>query len=440
MNFFKRIFAPKTKAALQSVDDRGWQRIFDWTPGAWQTHHPYDPEESVLAYPTVFACMTLIASDIGKLRPTVQQKTDQIWVDSPGPRSELLMRPNSYQDHIQFKQHWQLSKLTHGNTYAFKFREGQRVAELHILDPLKVTPLISDMGQVFYRLGREYLAGLEEDDLVVPASEIIHDRFNCLYHPLVGLSPIFAAGTSAQTGLTSQKDSRYFFANGAKPSGVLTAPGAISDSTANRIKEYWAANFSGKKAGGIAVMGDGLKYEPMRMTAVDAQLIEQLNWNDQKICSVFHVPAYKVGVGQMPTHNNIEALTQEYYTQCLQILIESMESALDQGLGLFGNLRVQLDLDGLFRMDTATQIDTLSKSVGSGIHSPDEARRKLNMGPVPGGQYPYMQQQNYSLEDLARRSEMEQQEPPDTEDDEDMDQALAMLDMLTKAVPLGVRH
>ena len=47
----------------------------------------------------------------------------------------------------------------------------------------------------------------------------------------------------------------------------------------------------------------------------------------------------------------------------------------------------------------------LSKGVGAAIYSPDEARYKMNLGPVKGGGTPYLQQQNYSLEALARRDE-----------------------------------
>jgi phage portal protein BeeE len=142
------------------------------------------------------------------------------------------------------------------------------------------------------------------------------------------------------------------------------------------------------------------------MSNVDAQLLEILRYSAESVCSVFHVPSYMVGVGAMPTHNNVEALTQQYYGQCLQQHIESMELSLFEGLEIADGYRVQLDLDGLFRMDTATLIDTLGKGVGAAIQSPDEARKRLNLPPVPGGAYPYLQQQNYSLEALAKRDAM----------------------------------
>jgi len=57
----------------------------------------------------------------------------------------------------------------------------------------------------------------------------------------------------------------------------------------------------------------------------------------------------------------------------------------------------------LLRMDSATQIDTLSKGIGAAIYAPNEARAKLNLRPVTGGANPLIQQQNYSLEALAKR-------------------------------------
>ena len=54
-------------------------------------------------------------------------------------------------------------------------------------------------------------------------------------------------------------------------------------------------------------------------------------------------------------------------------------------------------------MDTSTLVKTLGEGAKAGLMSPDEGRKRLNLPPVPGGQYPYLQQQNYSLEALAQR-------------------------------------
>lgn len=381
----------------------GWYRIFESFAGAWQQNVEikYD---SVLSNHADFACRTRIASDIAKLRIKLVQKDSKgIWSEVTNPAySPVLRKPNGFQNRIQFMEAWVLSKLQRGNTYVLKERDNRNVVvRLYVLDPALVTPLVGDNVDVFYELGADHLAGIGQR-IIVPASEIIHDRFNCFFHPLVGLSPIFAGGLAAMQGLAIQNDSTLFFQNGAQPGGVLTAPGAIADDTAKRLKEHWDTNYAGKNSGKVAVLGDGLHYEAMKAKAIDAQLIEQLKWSAEVICSTYHVPPYKVGVGQMPAHNHIQALNVEYYSQCLQVLIESIEVCLDEGLGMDGTtIGTEFDTDELLRMDTLTQFDVAQK--GKGILTLDEQRRRLNGAPVEGGDTIYLQQQDHSLAAIAAR-------------------------------------
>jgi HK97 family phage portal protein len=246
-----------------------------------------------------------------------------------------------------------------------------------------------------------------------------------LYHPLCGVSPLTACGVSAMQGLRIQTNATTFFANGSLPSGVLSAPATISQTTADRLKLEWETNFTGANAGKVAVLGDGLKYEAMTMSATDAQLIEQLKWTAENVCTAFRVPAYKIGVAPPPANNNVEALGVEYYAQTLQNPIECIEILLDEGLELPTPYGTELDLDDLYRMDTATAARAAKDGIGSGAMAPNEARKKYyGLGPVAGGDSPYLQQQNFSLEALAKRdaaSDPFASDPlsPDDEPDDD---------------------
>lgn len=412
MNVISRAVQRIAKGILAPIlDGRGswWPTIHEPYTGAWQRNVEWTTD-TVLAFHAVYSCITLIASDIGKLRPKlVEQDANGIWSETRNAaHSPVLRKPNHYQNRIQFIEWWQYSKLIRGNTYALQQRDRAGIVRAqYLLDPNRVKPLVAPDGDVFYELAADKLSGLEES-VTVPASEIIHDRINCIFHPLVGVSPIFASGLAANVGLRIENSSAGFFANGAAPSGVLTAPGTIQKPTADRLKEHWQTQFTGANAGNIAVLGDGLQFQPMRMTSVDAQLIEQLKWTAETVCSTFHVPPFKLGIGQMPTYQNAELLNQIYYSDCLQSLIEQWELCMDEGLGLTEpkegkQLGVELDLDGLLRMDTKSQIEALAEGVGAGIIAPNEARQRLNYGPVTGGDSPMIQQQNYSLEALAKR-------------------------------------
>jgi HK97 family phage portal protein len=400
----------RTKAAppVPVAENRGgWFRVLESFSGAWQQNVTVD-YNTVLSYSAIYACMTLIAGDVAKLRIKLVEQKKGIWseVEGNSPFLPVLGKPNQMQNRIQFLENWILSKLMRGNTYVLKVRDQRGiVTSLYILDPNRVKTMVSDDGSVFYQLSSDNVTGIQ-NDVQVPSSEIIHDRFNCLFHPLIGTSPIFAAGVAATQGINIQNNSAAFFGNKSQPGGILTAPGAISTETALRLKADWQSNYTGENAGKIAVMGDGLTFQSLGMlSASDSQLVEQLKWTAETVCSVFHVPPYKIGVGAMPTNNNIQALNVEYYSQCLQALIEAAELCLDEGLGLDRvvgkKLGTEFDLDGLLRMDSVTQMDVLEKA--SGVMTIDEKRKKLDLRAVTGGASVYLQQQNYSLEALAKR-------------------------------------
>lgn len=431
-----------TKAqSMTGVDGRNgfWQTIFDSYPGAWQQNVEVDRVQAE-AYWAVFACITRIANDVGKLRHKLVQFNDGIWEETTNSAfSPVLRKPNRYQNHIQFKESWTASKLMRGNTYVLKGRDARGVVvALYILDPDRVTPLVADDGGIYYQLGNDNLAQLDEP-VIVPASEIIHDRMNCLYHPLVGLSPIYAAGLAATQGLAMQNNSARLFTNMSRPSGILIAPGPISKETGEALKEKWETNFTGDNFGKTAVLGDGMKYERLSMTAAEAEMLSQLNWTALTVCSTFHVPAFKIGVGQMPTYQNGEVLNQVYYSDCLQSHIEQYEVCMDDGLGLaqpIGGklLGIELEIEGLLRMDQATQVKTLADAVKGSIMTPNTALKKQNLKPVTGGDTIYMQQQNYSLAALHDRDSSEDPfnkakppAPPAPADEEDAEEKAKIL-------------
>jgi HK97 family phage portal protein len=375
--------------------------------GAWQKNIEIESPQNILAFSAVYTCVSLIADDISTLRIKLTESLpDGTWpeVETGSPWLPVYRKPNRYQTRIQFLSQWITSKLLTGNTYILKERDDQRkiVTSLYILNPERVKVLVGEDGSVYYKLRADALAGLKNDELILPAKEIIHDRMNTLWHPLVGVSPIYASGSSATQGIRIQNNSAKFFENMSRPSGHLMAPGVISKETIESLKQQFNENFGGGNLGKLMVTGDNLKYEPMTIPANDAQLIEQLRWTVEDVARCFHVPLHKLGMGQ-PTLNNIAALNQDYYNLTLRKPIEDIELLLDEGLELPTRYYTELDLDGLLRMDPLSRADVAVKLIGAGVMAPNEHRLKENLPPVKGGESPLIQQQNYSLEALAKR-------------------------------------
>ena len=406
----------KALSAINGAGDGGWFRIFESYGGAFQQVVAVDAPKDILAFSAVYACVTMIASDIGKLRVKLMERdANEINVEvmRSSPYLPVLRKPNKWQNRIKFIEQWVISKLLFGNTYVLKRRDARGiVVAMYILDPARTTPLVGDDGSVWYRLSADNLSGIDEV-VTVPAAEIIHDMMPALWHPLVGVSPIYACGISATMGNRIQANSTKFFGNMSRPSGMLTAPGTISEETADRLKKHWEENFAGNNLGRLAVLGDGLAYEAMTIPAEQAQLIEQLKWTVEDVARCFHVPLYKLG-GAVPPNNTVETLNQAYYSDCLQTIIESAELCLDEGLALPPEYSTEFELSGLLRMDTTARYEVINKAIAGAWLAPNEGRKRENMKPVKGGDSPMIQQQNFSLEALAKRDAREDPFSPAT--------------------------
>lgn len=400
--------------------DRGrswWPIIREPFAGAWQRNLEERPD-TLLTYHAVYACITRIASDVAKCRlKLVERNENGIWSEVDNPTfSPVLRKPNDYQNRIQFFECWMVSKLVAGNTYVLKARDNRGVVTgLYPLDPVKCRVLVGPDGSVWYQLGVDSLSGLYES-VTVPASEIIHDMSTLRHHPLQGVPPMAPAALAATHGLNIQRNSVKLFANGSRPGGILTAPGNISKEDVDRLKEMWEQNQGGDNIGRVAVLGSGLSYHDMVTNATDAQLVEQLGLTGKMVCASFGVPPHMVSVADPPAYNNIEALNQQYYSQCLQKEFEAIELLLDEGLGIGVGRKVgdsgrtlgtEFELDDLLRMDTATLIKAESEAVRGGFRKPNEARARLNAPPVEGGDTCYLQHQDYSLAALAKRDASE---------------------------------
>ena len=395
------------KKSYQTARNAGtWNSLFVQEPslGAWQENKEITREDMTAFY-AVFACISLISKDIGKMPVLLKKKKEGVLVDALTPKElvRVFRKPNHYQNWQQFNEQWTQSLLLRGNTYVFKMRDAfGELYRLVILNPDLVMTLVDDNGEIFYQLSNDRLT--QTDNVIIPASEIIHDRINALYHPLIGLTPIMACALASEQGISILRNSKNFFANGSRPGGVIEVPGPLDAEKAKDIKTKWDINYGGANVGKTGLLSDGAKYVSIGMKATDSQLIEQLNMSARIVCTAFNVPPFKIGVTDVQGATKVSDLNEIYYSDCLQSYIEARENLLDEGLSLQDyNIEAFLDLDVLIRMDSTSKIAYFKDGISAGIFSPNEARQKLGYLPVTGGESPMIQQQNYSLEALSKR-------------------------------------
>jgi HK97 family phage portal protein len=402
-----RVFGQRIKQTLEPVSS-AWsalaRAVGDWTSGAWQQVREApdaDDVRNALTVALVYDCVRRIATDIAKMAPGVRRlETSGVWVRATHQVFDrLIYRPNHFQTWFQFIMSWVTCRNIAGNAYVAKlYGVGGIVQELIVLDPTKVTPLVAhDTGAVFYRIGQESLAAITED-LIVAAADLIHDRYMPLGHPLVGTSPLDRAlsAATARGGIMDQAGDMA--ANSSVPPGLLIAPEGQTEAQLKALAEKWRAIPKGR----IAVIDAAYKFEALAAKYVDSQAAEIAELAGTDICAAFGVPPWKAGLGTRPV-GDIEALQIMYFQDCLQWQVEEIEQCLDRGLDVPAGVYIELDPCSLFKLDSKGRAEVHKLLVGSGVMAPNEARREWDLGPVKGGESPYLQQQNYSLSALAAR-------------------------------------
>lgn len=426
LGFLRRKEAAKKGYELHAAHNGGWRIIHEPFAGAWQRNME-EKRGALFLYPTLYACINRIASDIGKLRFVLRRRVggiSEIMDLAEGYAINALRRPNQYQTEGQFRELWIISKLLHGNAYILCARDAfGRVAQMHVLHPMRVLPMVTDSGEVVYKLRRDELS--RTHDIVVPASEIIHDRINTLWHPLIGVPPIAAANFPALKNLKILRNATNFFGNNQQPGGLLTAPAGMSQADFDRVKEYWEENYSGDNTGKVAVIGADMKFTTFAMKSIDSQMIEQTRYSDEQICQPFGIPPFKVGIGSIPAGLGVDGLNQLYYADALQAHIEHMEMLLTDYLDLDAGVSVCLDIDALIRMDESKRAEVETKLVAGKIKTPDEGRARFDLPPTGGGDTLWGQHQDYPLGVLAARSLAEEAANDSEESVDDTAKAVA---------------
>jgi HK97 family phage portal protein len=397
---------------LRAVPTDGGARVY-WPPlgngdrgppGNWQMNlNPGSfPSAELVAFSAVYACTSIISGDIAKLPIQVFRVDVESGARTVQRRdyyAQLMRTPNSYQTGADFMQLYVLSTLLQGNAYAYTPRNARgEVAALHVLDPRSTRPFIEpESGELFYRCGENLLAGIIPGAMI-PERDIIHHRLPLLPgFPLLGVTPIFAAASSSAVGLQILRNSQSFFGNASRPSGVLTAPGKVSEPTAQRLKEDWDNNYGGPRFGKTAVLPEGLKWEPLAITAQDAQLIEQLRWSVEDVARVFRVPLFMLGDPTKATYRNTEQAARAYLSGCLSYHIEALEQRFERAFEFPLDWELKFDLSQILRAEIDVRFAAYTQALNAGWSTINEVRAQEGLEAVDGGDEPHIQMQYVPL-------------------------------------------
>lgn len=355
--------------------------------------------DSAMQLSTVWACIRLIAETVATLPLVLYETSDdgQRNVASADPLHPMLLRsPNADNTAVEFWEGIAIALCLFGNAYARKEMMGARLVALTPLAADKMVVSRNASGALTYRYsGREAKGEYRED-------QIFHVRgFGGAGD--MGLSPIAFARQTIGTAIATEELASSIFANGARPSGILTSEQLLKPEQRQQLRENIVEPFIGsEKAGGIMVLEAGLKFQTVTMTPEDSQFLQTRGFQVEEICRWFRVPPFMVGHTEKSTSwgSGLEQQLIAFLTFSLGPYLRRIEQAVQRSLIPVERrafLKPEFKVEGLLRTDSAARAGFYTVMVQNGIMTRNEVRRLENLPPLEGGDSLTVQSQNVPL-------------------------------------------
>ncbi len=314
--------------------------------------------------------------------------------------ARVLAKPNGFQTRSDFLLNLVYSILHYGNGYWVGNAVGnERPNEIFLLDP-RVTQAhrVPETGDVYYSTSGAFMDMVNDEIMegraLIPERFVGHVRLHTPHDPLIGVTPLqnAAASVGAHTAITQAQAA--FFTNMSRPSGFISTDLDLTKEQMQQLREAWEEKSKDLNAGGVSIMGNGMKWNPMVMSSQDSQLVEAWRMTVEDISRVFRVPPMLINNLENSTFDNAETLMRFWLSSGLGFMINHIELAMaayyrldDRSAG------VELNQQVLLNADMQRQMEALGAGVTKGLMAPNEGRNRLGLGPVEGGDMPLVQQQ-----------------------------------------------
>jgi HK97 family phage portal protein len=328
---------------------------------------PVNPT-TAMQHSAVWACVNLIAGSISTLPLYAYRRGDRDPLPDLPP---ILRQPSATMNLPDWLYAALQSLLLRGNCYGQivdRAGAGLLPAQVELLAPDRVAVNVPN-GTVEYRVD-----GQEVD----PAS-IWHVKAYTSAGNVVGLSPIAHARQAVGLGLAVERFGADFFGKGGIPVGLLSTDQRINQEDADTWRERWRA-----RGRGIAVLGQGAKFQPVTISPEESQFLETTRANVATVARYFGVQPELIGgeSGGSLTYANVEQRALDFLQFGLAPWLVRLETAIS-GL-LSSTTTVKFNAGALVRTDLLTRYQAHESGIRAGWLLRSEARELEDRPPVPG--------------------------------------------------------
>ena len=347
-------------------------------------------EHTAMQMTAVYSCVRILAEAVAGLPLHLYKYT------ASGGKEKALFHPlyfllhdepNPEMSSFVFRETLMTHLLLWGNAYAQIIRNGKgEVIALYPLMPNRMRVDRDSKGELYYSYTRysDEAPAINGMTVTLRPSDVLHIP-GLGFDGLVGYPPIAMAKNAIGLAMATEEYGAKFFANGAAPGGVLEHPGTIKDP--QKVKESWNMAYQGSSnAHRVAVLEEGMKYQPIGISPEQAQFLETRKFQINEIARIFRVPPHMVGDLEKSSFSNIEQQSLEFVKYTLDPWVIRWEQAISRSLLRFDEKKLlfaKFNVDGLLRGDYASRMNGYAIGIQNGFMCPNDARALEDMDLIP---------------------------------------------------------
>lgn len=216
----------------------------------------------------------------------------------------------------------------------------------------------------------------------------------CPGDPRRGSPTVRSLRETLREQMSAQSFRRDVWERGMRMSGYLTRP-ASSQSWDERqrtrfvetLRSAWGRG--GSRSGGTPLFEDGIEYRPVEFNAREKDWASGVKLSREEVAAAFHVNPKLIWPGEGQTYasakENARALYADTLAPDLAFLSKRITKELVRIVGAQAGAYVEFDLQAKLQGSFEEQASSLQSSVGAPWMSRNEARARMNLPKVDGG-------------------------------------------------------
>ena len=376
-----------------------WQNIWTWLGGSGSSRNAGDQTSGPMGYATaspvevtedsamqlsaVWACVRLLSETVASLPVNVYRKTPKGRELAQDHWLSLLMarKPNRYQTKVEFFETLMLNLALHGNAYAKITKVGGQIRSLLPLMASQIETKLLPDGSVVHL----YHADGNVD--VLSSDSVWHVK---LYgNGIVGKSPLAFGRNMFGIAQAAEQSVGKIYANGGKPSGVLSFDRLLTPAQRASVRENFATLTTGTDDR-LLVIEQGMKFDAVSMSPQDIELLASRKHQIDEIARWFGVPSILINQNEGSTTlgSSTAEIISGFYKLNLRPYLERIEASVKTWLFTpeeANQYEFEFDFEGLLRSDLKSRLEGYRTAVAGTILTPNEVRRIEGWPRVEGG-------------------------------------------------------